>query len=109
MSAMKIMSRQSEEFAKEGPLTNASYPDISAQKRSDDIYEDGVIDPVYQAKARLLNSAIQEIGMGKYQVCPLTLCGAGYLKTPSPVVPLYCRWLRMVCVRRYSNSTSTKC
>ena len=28
------------------------------------------LDRVYHAKARLLNQAIQEIGMGKYQVCP---------------------------------------
>ena len=27
------------------------------------------LDHVYYAKARLLNNAIQEIGMGKYQVC----------------------------------------
>lgn len=35
-----------------------------------DIYEQGEsgVDPVYQAKARLLNDAFQEIGMGKYQV-----------------------------------------
>lgn len=33
-----------------------------------DLYEDGYSDPVYQAKARILNHAIQEIGMGKYQV-----------------------------------------
>lgn len=26
------------------------------------------VDPVYQAKARVLNDAFQEIGMGKYQV-----------------------------------------
>lgn len=32
-----------------------------------DLFE-GTIDPVYQAKARVLNHAIQEIGMGKYQV-----------------------------------------
>lgn len=35
----------------------------------EDLYEDGTVDPVYQAKARLLNAAIQEIGMGRYQVC----------------------------------------
>lgn len=35
---------------------------------TDDIYADGALDPVYQAKARVLNDAIQEIGMGKYQV-----------------------------------------
>lgn len=32
------------------------------------LYEEGSIDPIYQAKAHLLNSAIQEIGMGRYQV-----------------------------------------
>lgn len=33
-----------------------------------DLYEDASIDPVYQAKARVLNQAIHEIGMGRYQV-----------------------------------------
>jgi len=33
-----------------------------------DLYEDASIDPTYQAKAHILNRAIQEIGMGKYQV-----------------------------------------
>ena len=33
-----------------------------------DLYEEGALDPVYQAKARLVSAAIQEIGMGKYQV-----------------------------------------
>lgn len=40
------------------------------QRAMVDIYADDdedAIDPVYQAKARLLNEAIQEIGMGKYQ------------------------------------------
>jgi hypothetical protein len=35
----------------------------------DDVLEDAVVDPVYHAKARILNDALQEIGMGKYQVC----------------------------------------
>jgi len=34
-----------------------------------DLYEDGYDDPLYQEKARILNRSIQEIGMGKYQVC----------------------------------------
>lgn len=42
--------------------------DIEVRTACEDMYEDGTVDPVYQAKARLLNSAIQEIGMGKYQV-----------------------------------------
>jgi len=36
-----------------------------------DVYdeEESGVDPIYQAKARILNDAFQEIGMGKYQVC----------------------------------------
>lgn len=33
-----------------------------------DLYNDTSIDPVYHAKARILNEAIQNIGMGRYQV-----------------------------------------
>lgn len=32
------------------------------------VLEDDALDPVYAAKARVLNKAIQDIGMGKYQV-----------------------------------------
>jgi hypothetical protein len=38
------------------------------QAETEDIYTDDAIDPIYQAKARILNDALQEIGMGKYQV-----------------------------------------
>jgi hypothetical protein len=31
------------------------------------VLEEGSLDPVYEAKARLLNKAIQDIGMGRYQ------------------------------------------
>lgn len=31
------------------------------------VLEDGSLDPVYEAKAKVLNKAIQDIGMGKYQ------------------------------------------
>ena len=34
----------------------------------EDLHDEGSVDPVYQAKARMLNQALQEIGMGKYQV-----------------------------------------
>ncbi|KAF9268793.1 MFS general substrate transporter [Marasmius fiardii PR-910] len=43
-----------------------------------DIFEDGAVDPVYQAKARILNTAIQEIGMGKYQVHLFCCAGFGW-------------------------------
>jgi hypothetical protein len=32
------------------------------------LHDDESVDPVYHAKARVLNQALQEIGMGKYQV-----------------------------------------
>lgn len=38
------------------------------QAETRDIFTDDSLDPVYQAKARILNDALQEIGMGKYQV-----------------------------------------
>jgi len=50
---------------------------------TENIYTDDAIDPIYQAKARILNDALQEIGMGKYQVGPVfvgRIC-FGYLMT----------------------------
>jgi len=34
----------------------------------ENLHDERSVDPVYQAKARILNQALQEIGMGKYQV-----------------------------------------
>lgn len=31
------------------------------------VLDRGAVDPVYQAKAHVLNNAIQQIGMGRYQ------------------------------------------
>lgn len=48
----------------------STMPSVSsaADHETLDLFEGG-IDPIYQAKARILNDALQEIGMGKYQVC----------------------------------------
>ncbi|KAF9235006.1 major facilitator superfamily domain-containing protein [Melanogaster broomeanus] len=43
-----------------------------------DLYEDGYSDPVYQAKARILNRSIQEIGMGRYQWYLFVVAGFGW-------------------------------
>ncbi|TCD68505.1 hypothetical protein EIP91_010561 [Steccherinum ochraceum] len=45
-----------------------------------DVYEEGEsgIDPVYHAKARVLNSAFQEMGMGKYQWYLFVVTGFGW-------------------------------
>jgi len=40
--------------------------------------EEGHVDPLYQAKAQLLNDAIQEIGMGRYQWHLFIVAGFGW-------------------------------
>ena len=40
----------------------------SATSSVENLYKEGVLDPVYHAKTLVLNRALQEIGMGKYQV-----------------------------------------
>lgn len=39
----------------------------------------GSIDPVYEGKAQVLNSAIQEIGMGRYQWQLFVVVGGSYI------------------------------
>ena len=34
----------------------------------ENLYKEGDLDPIYHAKTLVLNRALQEIGMGKYQV-----------------------------------------
>lgn len=43
----------------------------------EDLYDEGSVDPVYQAKARILNHALQEIGMGRYQWGLFVVAGFG--------------------------------
>jgi hypothetical protein len=45
----------------------------------------GTVDPVYEAKARVLNDAIQAIGMGRYQVCPVGSNIGGFLTSFSGI------------------------
>lgn len=48
--------------------TNYGTHDIpSVHEAPAGVLEEGSLDPVYEAKARVLNKAIQDIGMGKYQ------------------------------------------
>jgi len=41
---------------------------ISKVTQDADILPEGSVDPAYHAKAHILNQALQEIGMGRYQV-----------------------------------------
>ena len=55
-------------------IKSVNHPDTQpAILATQDLYDEGSVDPVYQAKARVLNRALQEIGMGKYQVHVLCL------------------------------------
>ncbi|KAI0314066.1 MFS general substrate transporter [Amylostereum chailletii] len=46
--------------------------------KTQDVYTDGTLDPVYHAKATVLNDALQEIGMGKYQWYLFIVAGFGW-------------------------------
>ena len=50
------------------PLITADVSMESATSSIENLYKEGVLDPVYHAKTLVLNRALQEIGMGKYQV-----------------------------------------
>lgn len=52
----------------DAPASDVVYAESVITKMQVDLFEEGSVDPVYQAKARVLNAAMQEIGMGKYQV-----------------------------------------
>ncbi|KAH8101240.1 MFS general substrate transporter [Cristinia sonorae] len=60
-------------------------PSLHEKKEVDDdqttlvnLFEDGSVDPVYEAKALLLNRAVQEIGMGRYQWYLFIVAGFGW-------------------------------
>jgi len=62
-----------------------SVADLSEKKDTDvvvleDMFsqEDDAVDRVYQAKARVLNKAIQEIGFGRYQMYLFCCAGFGW-------------------------------
>jgi len=50
-----------------------------ATVETNDLFTTDAVDPVYLAKSRVLNNAIQEIGMGRYQVCVLIILCAHQL------------------------------
>ena len=55
------------EVEKKNPPSVYSASDPTIPTRVD-LFSDEIVDPVYQAKAHVLNQAIKEIGMGRYQV-----------------------------------------
>ncbi|KAI0065066.1 MFS general substrate transporter [Artomyces pyxidatus] len=53
--------------------------EVIIHANTEDVYTDDAVDPVYQAKAKILNDAFQEIGMGKYQWYLFVVAGFGWL------------------------------
>lgn len=83
--------------------TDPEKVDFTYQMELQDVYEEGEsgIDPVYHAKARVLNAAFQEIGMGKYQVSTSELLchfgTHGYSVCNAAIAPRYHFVIRNVC------------
>lgn len=46
---------------------------------STSVIPEGSLDPIYEAKARVLNSAMLEIGFGKYHKALFVVAGFGWL------------------------------
>ena len=65
MSSVDMHQESPSDLEKKGEIYTSGDTPIPSTV---DLFEDGSVDPVYQAKARLINSALQEMGMGKYQV-----------------------------------------
>lgn len=57
---------------------HATQETFSADYVRKGVLEDELLDPVYAAKARVLNNAIQEIGMGRYQWQLFVVIGFGW-------------------------------
>ncbi|KAJ7746947.1 MFS general substrate transporter [Mycena maculata] len=51
---------------------------MAVSKQLEDLYDDTTVDPVYYAKAHVLNTAIQKIGMGRYQYYLFVCAGFGW-------------------------------
>ncbi|KAH6894047.1 MFS general substrate transporter [Coprinopsis sp. MPI-PUGE-AT-0042] len=57
---------------------NSSSEEVIHGKHFESVYDENTIDSSYLAKARVLNDAIQDIGMGKYQWGLFVVTGFGY-------------------------------
>jgi hypothetical protein len=57
------------------PPVDATMPELGAgSSRTQDLLDADSVDAVYRAKMHVVNDAMQEIGMGRYQVCLFVSC-----------------------------------
>ncbi|KAG6857054.1 hypothetical protein H0H87_010019 [Tephrocybe sp. NHM501043] len=61
------MSTKSSPNEKPTMASNDANQEVHLNARTENIFTDDSVDPVYRTKARILNDAIQEIGIGRYQ------------------------------------------
>ena len=76
-----LQSREKSELGEKLSLGGQSSPytgDVTFQGKTVALVEEGQVHPQYQAKAQVLNDAIQEIGMGKYQWHLFVVAGFGW-------------------------------
>ena len=81
MDAETLRERQESEKSgetKQLDSGDAAYFDHGISIKTVALVEEGHVDPLYQAKAQLLNDAIQEIGMGRYQWHLFIVAGFGW-------------------------------
>ncbi|KAH0582368.1 hypothetical protein H2248_010313 [Termitomyces sp. 'cryptogamus'] len=72
MSAEEALDRGKENY-------QATDEEVDGHACTQNIFMDGTVDPIYQEKARILNDAIQDIGMGRYQRGLFVVVGFGWL------------------------------
>lgn len=71
---------------REGDKLELGHPETSfASNELENLKIGGAVDPVFEAKASIINSAFQHIGMGKYQWKLFILCGFGWVTFLPPL------------------------
>jgi hypothetical protein len=82
--------------------------ELEIQADTENVYGHDSLDPLYAAKAKILNDSLQEIGMGKYQVRPSLNPGKVLTRSHHQVVSFYRRrlWLVLVRITRFHSISS---
>lgn len=95
----KMQHQDSGDVEKKEGLYDAEVAPIAKVTEVHDLFEDDAVDPVYRAKSQVLNRALQEMGMGKYQVSCTSAAIEVEYPTVGTVVVIRRRGIRLVCVR----------
>jgi hypothetical protein len=70
-SLLPILAEMADDHSEKHNKDGVVISELAIQADTENVYdEQDSLDPVYAAKAKILNDSLQEIGMGKYQVRP---------------------------------------